>query len=266
MYSIGQFSVMTKIPPKTLRYYDEINLLTPATTDAKTGYRYYDDDSVVTAQQILVYKSCQLPLTDIKDVLEKRGSGKGLAGILKTQLVLLEERMAAMDKSRHLLSEMLRSFETAGPNRVMVLKKDERPVLSIRARGGHETIGETLSTLFETVFCEGFEVTGPHTIVWHEERNFDADTMDMELFIPVNRKERIENDYYRIRPQNKYCTLLHSGGLPAVSDSYRLIYEFIRQKGLQITGPAEETYTGGGKFINPLTMKVEIAVPVGEAV
>ena len=41
MYSIGMFSQICRVTPKTLRHYDEIGLLRPARIDRFTGYRYY---------------------------------------------------------------------------------------------------------------------------------------------------------------------------------------------------------------------------------
>ncbi len=42
MLSIGEFSKISHLTMKTLRYYDEIGLLKPAFIDPKNGYRYYD--------------------------------------------------------------------------------------------------------------------------------------------------------------------------------------------------------------------------------
>ncbi len=41
-YTIGEFSELSGVPKKTLRYYDEINLLRPSFVDPLTAYRYYD--------------------------------------------------------------------------------------------------------------------------------------------------------------------------------------------------------------------------------
>lgn len=82
MYTIGEFSVITKIPKKTLRYYDEINLFKPFTKDEYTGYRYYNQEQTEYAEKIVMYKNFGLSLEDIKilisgkipenDILERR--------------------------------------------------------------------------------------------------------------------------------------------------------------------------------------------------
>jgi MerR family regulatory protein len=41
MLKIGDFSSLAQVSIKTLRYYDERRLLSPAHVDSETGYRFY---------------------------------------------------------------------------------------------------------------------------------------------------------------------------------------------------------------------------------
>ena len=41
LLSIGAFSRLAQISVKALRFYDSSGLLSPATVDEQTGYRYY---------------------------------------------------------------------------------------------------------------------------------------------------------------------------------------------------------------------------------
>jgi hypothetical protein len=41
MYKISDFSKITNLSVKALRYYDEEGILTPSCRDSATGYRYY---------------------------------------------------------------------------------------------------------------------------------------------------------------------------------------------------------------------------------
>ena len=46
LYKIGEFSKLTNVPIKTLRYYDEINLFKPQEIDLFSGYRYYSKEQI----------------------------------------------------------------------------------------------------------------------------------------------------------------------------------------------------------------------------
>ena len=51
-YTIGQFARITKLPEKTLRYYDQEGILKPVSRHHWTGYRFYDQSSVEKAKTI----------------------------------------------------------------------------------------------------------------------------------------------------------------------------------------------------------------------
>ena len=53
---IKEFAAFTGVSVRTLHYYDEIGLLIPARVDKSTGYRYYDEHSLLRMQEILLYR------------------------------------------------------------------------------------------------------------------------------------------------------------------------------------------------------------------
>lgn len=57
MYRIGEFSKMTDLSIRTLRYYDSIGLLIPYEIDRFTGYRYYTDDNLSEVYLIKLLRS-----------------------------------------------------------------------------------------------------------------------------------------------------------------------------------------------------------------
>jgi DNA-binding transcriptional MerR regulator len=75
-YRIGEFSDLSGVSTKTLRFYDEIGLLRPASVDARTGYRRYRSQQLEELASILVLKSLGLSLGDVRNQLSKAGSAK----------------------------------------------------------------------------------------------------------------------------------------------------------------------------------------------
>ena len=72
MYKIGDFSKATNTSIKTLRYYDEIDLLKPSYIDYFTGYRYYEKKQINIIKEIKALKDINLSLKEIKQYLETR--------------------------------------------------------------------------------------------------------------------------------------------------------------------------------------------------
>lgn len=71
-YTIQKLSAMAGITSRTLRYYDQIGLLCPARISS-SGYRIYGQQEVDQLQQILYYREMDLPLEEIKALLNQPG-------------------------------------------------------------------------------------------------------------------------------------------------------------------------------------------------
>ncbi len=51
MFKVGEFSKLSQVSVKTLRYYDELGLLKPSQVDKFTSYRYYNFCEAGTLQR-----------------------------------------------------------------------------------------------------------------------------------------------------------------------------------------------------------------------
>ncbi len=70
-YSIKEISKMAGVSSRTLRYYDEIGLLSPLRVSS-TGYRIYGQEEVNRLQQILFYREFELPLEKISEIMGRQ--------------------------------------------------------------------------------------------------------------------------------------------------------------------------------------------------
>lgn len=87
MKTVNEVSQLTGISVRTLHYYDEIGLLKP-TRYSEAGYRLYDDKALDTLQQILFFREFDVPLKEIKSIMENPSFDKKEA--LKSQEKILE--------------------------------------------------------------------------------------------------------------------------------------------------------------------------------
>ena len=86
MMTVKEVSKLTGVSVRTLHYYDEIGLLTPAVT-TEAGYRLYDDTNLERLQQILLFKELEFSLKDIKKMIDSPGFDRRKA--LSEQIELL---------------------------------------------------------------------------------------------------------------------------------------------------------------------------------
>src|SRR5579862_6502724 len=78
MLRIGQFSKLSRVSIKALRYYDDIGLLKPAYVDRFTGYRYYAADQLSHIRRLLKFKKMGFSLEQIEILLDERLSSAEL--------------------------------------------------------------------------------------------------------------------------------------------------------------------------------------------
>ena len=91
---IKDFAEFTGVSVRTLHYYDEIGLLKPAFVDKETGYRHYDESSLLRMQQILFYRELDFSLKHIGEILSSPDYDKQKAlQEQKTLLTLKKQRL-----------------------------------------------------------------------------------------------------------------------------------------------------------------------------
>ncbi|MEV6193266.1 MerR family transcriptional regulator [Streptomyces sp. NPDC051920] len=68
MLTIGAFAKASRLSPKALRLYDELELLRPARVDPGTGYRYYAAEQLGRARLVAWLRRLGMPLAGIRRV------------------------------------------------------------------------------------------------------------------------------------------------------------------------------------------------------
>ena len=91
-YTTGEFMKLTHVTKKTLRYYNEHNILKPARVTDK-GNRLYTDKELAQMQQILLLKYLGFSLSDIREMTINNTDGKFMANSLNLQLKLVQDRI-----------------------------------------------------------------------------------------------------------------------------------------------------------------------------
>ncbi len=71
MFKIGEFSKLTQVTIRMLRYYDETGLLKPAKIDPWTGYRMYSSDQIPILNRIIYLRDSGFQVSEIVEILNR---------------------------------------------------------------------------------------------------------------------------------------------------------------------------------------------------
>ena len=105
MKTVKEVSELTGISIRTLRYYDEIDLLKPAKV-TEAGYRLYDESSLKNLRQIMFFREMEVPLSEIKVIMKDSESDN--RKILETQKMMLEIKRNRLNGIIEWISDVLK--------------------------------------------------------------------------------------------------------------------------------------------------------------
>lgn len=94
-YTISKLAKLANVSARTLRYYDEINLLKPARISS-AGYRIYGQQEVDRLQQILFFRELDVDLETITSIMNDPNFDKSKA--LQSHLRELIQKRSRLDK------------------------------------------------------------------------------------------------------------------------------------------------------------------------
>ncbi|GAA2916544.1 MerR family transcriptional regulator [Enterococcus pseudoavium] len=107
-YTIKQMAELSGVSARTLRFYDEQALLKPAFLSA-AGYRIYTEKEVDRLQQILLYRSLEIPLKTIKELVDR--PDERIQETLVQQRDQLEKQRQKIDRLLKVLDETLSYYK-----------------------------------------------------------------------------------------------------------------------------------------------------------
>ena len=98
-FSVGEAAKAAHTTSETLRHYDRIGLVKPSKKDEWTNYRYYTEQDIVRLNTVRTLQVMDLPLKEIKKVLEYDELEKIIDFLEQTEKKA-DEKMAALQYSK----------------------------------------------------------------------------------------------------------------------------------------------------------------------
>lgn len=274
MLSIGEFSRISKVSTKTLRYYAEIGLLLPDEINPKSGYRYYSIDQLETMLFINRLKSYRVSLEEIKKILESEESQDELLYLALTRKKKeIEKQMQSFQKNLGQLNEDLSNLKQGKSIMSYLENIDiqlvEIPMmylLSIRKLVHEcdfaEEYGNCFGQLFREIADERLTMLAPPMVLFHSAE-FSPYGLDTEFAIPVKEYVTGTRDFY---PGLCLKTVLY-GSYSDLSSVYTKQREWAEKEDYESSDALYEVYvTDPSQISEESELITEIYYPVRKKV
>lgn len=242
-YSIGDFSIISRLSIKTLRFYHEIRLLQPSRIEALTGYRYYDQNCLLRANAIQRLKALDFSLADIAVILDRQNSGLDVLSLLKTKQTEIENKIDTYHEINDRITYAIQIENAATAPIGEVVEKNIPDILiaSQRYCGKYSQSGAFIEQLFAS--CHN-TVAGYPFSLYYDDHPVD-DGADIEVCLPIFEKRLDDQVSTRILPGGPFLSILHSGPYELIWRSYQKIVDYANVKQIKFEMPNRECYIRG---------------------
>jgi len=264
MFRIGDFSKLTQVSVKALRFYDEVGLLKPTYVDSDTGYRYYSATLLPRLNRILAFKELGLSLGEIVHLLEGDLPVDRVRESLQNRRTELARRI---ERERAQLAEVeswLALIEQAGrvPDYEITIKRvAPRLVASVRDTLSSYADADELFDELHSHFKQGGAPLA-RGAVWHtcanQRRSIDCEAI-VFLREPVRSNGRAQ--VYELPGASGAC-VIHQGGDETCERAHLAARLWIKSHGYAIAGPNRELYWQGDVAQDGGSGVTEIQYPI----
>ena len=244
MLKIGEFSRLSLTTVKALRFYEREELLTPASIDEWTGYRFYETAQLETAAKIKSYRQLGLSIEEIKRIF----SGGDVTQILSAKA----DQLRKLQQDTALQLSVI-EFILEGKEMKYQVTVKEIPEMIVYSA---ETVLKQYADCMQWIPSVGAECLKLNPNIKCAEPPYEfceyPDGEYKETDIRIRHNEAVtafgkENEHikFRMLPAAKVLSIYHKGAYENIGEAYAFLMEYAEKNGYQPAGLARESYIGG---------------------
>jgi DNA-binding transcriptional MerR regulator len=266
-YTIGEFSKVSGLSVKALRFYHEKGILIPTHVDETSGYRLYDESKIDRGRVIMHLREMEFSIEDITEIFRECDDEADVLEYLDRQKKMLQERIG---RDREVVRSLKQIVEREKLARVLLKRSrfsiEEKTfpqmlVAGIRMKGKYCDCGTGFSRLGKAV---GRYIRGKCLCLYYDGEYREEDA-EFEPCFPVRKAVQVDGVSVHELPASRCVTLLHKGRYDTLGRSYARVLRYVSDKRLTISLPTREVYVKGPGMIfrgNPNNYLTEIQLPI----
>lgn len=241
IFTTGQFAKLHNINKRTLHYYDEIGLFSPA-YKGENDYRFYTYLQSSTLEMILTLRELNMSIEEISEYI-KNPSEEKFRDIITLKTAQIDDTLKRLKEIRQLLTikrENLDSCNQSSLNRFEIKKYPKEYLLLSKNMKGtfdQEDYGILVEHAQSSPSHRLFNKSYGCMISTDKIKAQDFDNYDF-FFTKIERNSSLSGVF--IKPAGNYICAYCKGEWDKLPDTYRNILEFASKNGLTLKGFAYE--------------------------
>lgn len=260
-YKIGEFSRITCISIRTLRYYHDIDLLVPGHIDHDTGYRYYNEKNFKTARLIHLLREFEFSINEIKEVVSEYEDERDLKYYLTEKNEMIQKKIEHYKKLQKKMLEFQTFEEVEKMNDIKInhVTVEDQLVASLTYVGKYEEVGAYLGQLFKSVKAN---VAGKPFTIYHDD-DYKEENATVEVCIPIKKAIKYKTVECKTITGGKALSVTHIGPYDLLSNSYKALTDYIIENKIEPLSRMREHYHKGPGMLlkgNPEKYVTEIQI------
>jgi DNA-binding transcriptional MerR regulator len=263
---IGEFSVMSHLSRKALRLYHEEGLLVPAQIDEDSGYRYYDPAQVRQAHLIRRFRSLDMPVATIKEVLTTDDPA-ARNEVIALHLQRMESQLTQTQEAVRALRELL---DPLGPP-IEIHHRTFTPTtcLAITETIAISEVGDWWNAAFAELAACGDSRSHPVVSYGglYDVELFSDEVGTATAFVPIDTGSIATPRTARVSiteiAGGTYAVGTHRGPHTGIERTYGAVGAYVAERLLARNGPVRENYAGvplGSQDFSGL--ETEVCLPI----
>lgn len=262
-YSIGEVSVSCNIPIKTLRYYDEIDLLKPEHRSAESNYRYYSKRQMTTLLIIRRLRRLGFCLQDIRSMIADSDL-QSIEDKMKERIDAITEEINSLHVKKKVCEDIMQRLQYGinvfanscgyvGDDSLYGIKTEEIPkgrmLYSREIMKSYHNAGVSLHRWIEIYEkCTEFKIsTKSSVIITYHDKPLDQFLMkdcDVEFGVILADDAEIPDHVTNVRVWGglKAVTAYHLGNYAEIMKTHVSMLRWIHQSEYELSGPVSEEF------------------------
>ncbi len=230
LFTIRQAAHACSLSRSSLIRLEERGMLTPARTDKKTGYRYYDNNNIARILQIQKFQKMGFSPEDIISYYEGGGKADELLAALEQRLSILQQQVTEMRLRSHDVPDMSLSIIEI-PETICCVRKYQGALIQDKYHASYDFFHECVEKGI-ALAPEPFFIIDERTD--YLEGTLSSAPYDSCVCMPV-LPEHAPEDAVTF-PACTALSLLVYGSYGNINEAYLYLGEQVRERGLTPAG------------------------------